>query len=62
MKHEITNRQSTQSVLKMLFECKTFDQKNQERGNRSFEAEVNLENGKFEFVDFYKKTEALVSV
>ena len=29
MKHEITNRQSTHSVLKMLFECKTFDQKNQ---------------------------------
>ena len=32
MKHEVINKPSTQNVLRMMFECKTFDEKNEEMG------------------------------
>ncbi len=37
MKHEVINVASTQSVLRMMFECKTFDEKNDEKEVRRFE-------------------------
>lgn len=37
MKHEVINVASTQSVLRMMFECKTFDKKNDEKEIRRFE-------------------------
>ena len=37
MKHEVIDVASTQSVLRMMFECKTFDKKNDEKEIRRFE-------------------------
>ena len=31
MKHEVINKPSTQNVLRMMFECRTFDEKNEEK-------------------------------
>ena len=37
MKHEVINVASTQNVLRMMFECKTFDEKSDEKEVRHFE-------------------------
>ena len=42
MKHEVINKPSTQNVLRMMFECKTFDEKNEEKGINQFETLVNI--------------------
>lgn len=42
MKHEVINKPSTQNVLRMMFECKTFDEKNEEKSINQFETLVNL--------------------
>lgn len=42
MKHEVINKPSTQNVLKMMFECRTFDEKNEEQSINRFETLVNI--------------------
>tara|TARA_B000000565_G_scaffold196440_1_gene150536 strand:+ start:248 stop:436 length:189 start_codon:yes stop_codon:yes gene_type:complete len=42
MKHEVINKPSTQNVLRMMFECKTFDEKNEEKSINQFETLVNI--------------------
>ena len=36
MKHEVISTPSTENVLRMMFECKTFDEENQEKNVRRF--------------------------
>ena len=42
MKHEVIDKPSTQNVLRMMFECKTFDEKNEEKSINQFETLVNI--------------------
>ena len=42
MKHEVIDKPSTQNVLRMMFECKTFDEKNEEKSIDQFETLVNI--------------------
>ena len=42
MKNEVINKPSTQNVLRMKFECKTFDEKNEEKSINQFETLVNI--------------------
>ncbi len=42
MKHEVINTPSTENVLRMMFECKTFDVENKEKKVRRFETKVKL--------------------
>ena len=42
MKHEVINKPSTQNVLRMMFECRTFDEKNEEKSINQFETLVNI--------------------
>ena len=42
MKHEVINTPSTHNVLRMMFECKTFDAQNEEKSVRRFETKVKL--------------------
>jgi len=40
MKHEVISNPSTQNVIKMIFECKTFDETNEEKSTKLFEMSV----------------------
>ena len=42
MKHEVINTTSTENVLRMMFECKTFDVENKEKNVRRFETKIQL--------------------
>ena len=42
MKHEVINKPSTQNVLRMIFECRTFGEKNEEQSVNQFETLVNI--------------------
>jgi len=42
MKHEVINKPSTQNVLRMMFECRTFDEKNEVQSINRFETLVNI--------------------
>ena len=42
MKHEVINTPSTHNVLRMMFECKTFDAQNEEKSIRRFETKVKV--------------------
>ena len=42
MKHEVINKPSTQNVLRMMFECRTFDEKNEEQSINRFKTLVNI--------------------
>ena len=42
MKHEVINTPSTHNVLRMMFECKTFDAQNEEKSIRRFETKVEV--------------------
>ena len=54
MKHEVISTPSTENVLRMMFECKTFDEENQEKNVRRFETKVKLEAPKFQTIGFEK--------
>ena len=54
MKHEVISNPSTQNVIKMIFECKTFDETNEEKSTELFEMSVNDQN---QSVDGYVSTE-----
>ena len=55
MKHDIIKDLSTQNVLKMFFECKTFDKESEESGSRNLEALVKVEGKKVDFVAYSAK-------
>ena len=44
MKHEVINTPSTHNVLRMMFECKTFDAQNEEKSVRRFETKVKVKH------------------
>ena len=42
MKHEVIDTPTTHNVLRMMFECKTFDAQNEEKSIRRFETKVKV--------------------
>ncbi len=42
MKHEVISTPSTENVLRMMFECKTFDVESKEKSVRRFETKIQL--------------------
>ena len=52
MKHDLITTPSTQNVLKMLFECKTFDEQSKLKETKNLEAVIELKEEKFEFVGY----------
>ena len=62
MKHDIIRNPSTQNVLKMFFECKTFDKESEESGSRNLEALVKVEGKTVDFVAYSSKTITPVSI
>ena len=53
MKHEVISTPSTENVLRMMFECKTFDEKPR-KNVRRFETKVKLKTPKFQTSGFEK--------
>ncbi len=62
MKHDIIRDPSTQNVLKMFFECKTFDKESEESGSRNLEALVKVEGKKVDFVAYSGKSITPISI
>ena len=62
MKHDIIRDPSTQNVLKMFFECKTFDKESEEIGSRNLEALVKVEGKKVDFVAYSSKSITPISI
>tara|TARA_B100000925_G_C22004766_1_gene473091 strand:- start:44 stop:232 length:189 start_codon:yes stop_codon:yes gene_type:complete len=62
MKHDIIRDPSTQNVLKMFFECKTFDKESEESGSRNLEALVKVEGKKVDFVAYSSKSITPISI
>jgi len=52
MKHDVLKVPSTQNVLKMLFECKTFDEQSEEIESRNLEAFIKVDNKKIDCVAY----------
>tara|TARA_B100000900_G_scaffold407801_1_gene421040 strand:- start:920 stop:1099 length:180 start_codon:yes stop_codon:yes gene_type:complete len=52
MKYEVIETPSTQNVVKMLFECKTFDERSVESSKRNLEAIIKVGNEKIDFVGY----------
>lgn len=46
MKHEVIENPSTYNVLRMMFECRTFDEKNDEKEVRQFETLQSFKTGR----------------
>jgi len=57
MKHEVINNPSTQNVLKMFFECRTFNENSEEKGVTNLEAIINVEGNQ---IDFTKKANEII--
>ena len=55
MKHEVINTPSTHNVLRMMFECKTFDAQNEEKSIRRFETKVNITEPTVQIPSFQKE-------
>ena len=51
MKHEVIETPCTHSILKLMFECKTFDQNNEEKSVRQFETYIKTKVKNSETVD-----------
>ena len=62
MKHEVINTPSTHNVLRMMFECKTFDAQNEEKGIRRFEPKVKVKASSVAIPSFEKETVKAVSI
>ena len=62
MKHEVISTPSTHNVLRMMFECKTFDAQNEEKSVRRFETKVNVESTKAKMSSFQKEPLKAISV
>ena len=62
MKHEVINTPSTQNVLRMMFECKTFDEQNEEKSIRRFETKVKVKASSVQMPSFQKEPVKAVSI
>jgi len=62
MKHEVINTPSTHNVLRMMFECKTFDEQNEEKSIRRFETKVKVKARQFQIPSFQKEPLKAVSI
>ena len=62
MKHEVINTPSTHNVLRMMFECKTFDAQNQEKSIRRFETKVKVKAPSVPIQSFEKEPLKAVSI
>jgi len=62
MKHEVISTPSTHNVLRMMFECKTFDAQNEEKSVRRFETKVNIKSSKAKMSSFQKEPLKAISV
>ena len=62
MKHEVISTPSTHNVLRMMFECKTFDAQNEEKNIRRFETKVELKGSKVQVSSFQRETLKAVSI
>ena len=62
MKHEVINTPSTHNVLRMMFECKTFDAQNEEKSIRRFETKVSITEPTAQIPSFQKGTLKAVAI
>ena len=64
MKHEVINTPSTHNVLRMMFECKTFDEQNEEKSIRRFETKVKVKvkSQQFQASSFQKEPLRAISI
>ena len=62
MKHEVISTPSTHNVLRMMFECKTFDAQNEEKSVRRFETKVKFKSSKTHISTFQKEPLKTVSI
>ena len=62
MKHEVINAPSTHNVLRMMFECKTFDAQNEEKSIRKFETKVKVNASNVPVPSFEKEPVKAVSI
>ena len=62
MKHEVIDTPTTHNVLRMMFECKTFDAQNEEKSIRRFETKVNIVESKAQISSFQKETLKAVAI
>ena len=62
MKHEVIQTPTTHNVLRMMFECKTFDAQNEEKSVRRFETKVKLKASSIPTPSFQKETLKAVAI
>ena len=62
MKHEVIDTPTTHNVLRMMFECKTFDAKNEEKSIRIFETKVSITEPTAQIPSFQKETLKAVAI
>jgi len=62
MKHEVINTPSTHNVLRMIFECKTFDAQNEEKSTRRFETKVKVKASNVQTPVFEKETLKTIAI
>ena len=62
MQHEVINTPSTHNVLRMMFECKTFDAQNEEKSIRRFETKVKIKGSNAPIPSFEKEPLKAVSI
>ena len=55
MKHEVISTPSTHNVLRMMFECKTFDAQSEEKSTRRFETKVKVKASEAQTFTFQKE-------
>ena len=62
MKHEVIDTPTTNNVLRMMFECKTFDAQNEEKSIRRFETKVSTTEPTAQIPSFQKETLKAVAI
>ena len=62
MKHEVIESPTTHNVLRMMFECKTFDEQNEEKSIRRFETKVSITEPTAQIPSFQKETLKAVAI
>ena len=62
MKHEVIDTPTTHNVLRMMFECKTFDAQNEEKSIRRFETKVKVKASNVQTSVFEKETLKAVAI
>ena len=62
MKHEVIDTPTTYNVLRMMFECRTFDAQNEEKSIRRFETKVNITEPQSRIPSFQKETLKAVTI